>query len=205
MKNIEGVWRVQSAEIYSKLRSMSGGKLTQDQVNSGDKIIASLGLDVFAKLVGFTVVSGNLDISDNGYAIIRESEGLKLAAYKDTGDVWTIGYGTIKYPNGVSVKKGDVCTKSQAEAWLVNDCKWVDACLDKSVKVKLNQNQFDALASFVYNVGATAFNTSTLLVKLNAGDYTGAAGQLDRWVNDNGKKIQGLVNRRAKEKKLFLS
>lgn len=193
-----------SAEAFAKLRSMSGGKLTQQQVDAGDRVINSLGLDVFAQLIGLAAISGNMDISENGYSIIREFEGFKNKAYMDTGGVWTIGYGTIKYPNGDKVKQGDTCTTSQAEAWLKNDCKWVDACLDKYIKVSLSQNQFDALASFVYNIGETAFRTSTLLVKLNSDDYTGAANQLDRWVNDNGKKIQGLVNRRAKEKSLFL-
>lgn len=86
-----------------------------------------------------------------------------------------------------------------------NDCKWVDACLDKCVKVKVSQNQFDALASFVYNVGETAFVKSTMLVLLNQGNFTGAANQFDRWVFDNGKRIPGLVNRRSAEKKLFLA
>lgn len=193
-----------AAEIYSKLRAMSGGKLGQSQVDAGDLVIKNLGLDVFAQLVGVVPTLSNMDISESGYSIIREFEGFKDKAYKDTGGVWTIGYGTIKYPNGTPVKQGDTCTVSQAEAWLKHDCKWVDACLDKYAKVKLSQNQFDALASFVYNIGETAFRTSTLLVKLNSSDYVGAAGQLDRWVNDNGKRIQGLVNRRAKEKKLFL-
>lgn len=197
-----------SAEVFSMLRSISGGKLTPAQVSAGDLIIEKLGIEVFAKLIGYDLANiqnlVNLNISENGYAIIREFEGCSLSAYKDTGGVWTIGFGTIKYPNGVSVKSGDKITLLQAESYLKNDCKWVDACLDDFVKVQLNQNQFDALASFVYNVGASAFKSSTLLVKLNSGDYVAAANQLDRWVNDNGKKIQGLINRRAKEKKLFL-
>ncbi len=193
-----------SAEAFAKLRSMSGGKLTQHQVDAGDEIISRLGLSVFAKLIGMVSINGNMDISENGYSIIREFEGFRSSAYKDTGGVWTIGYGTIRYPNGDKVKQGDTCTTSQAESWLKNDCKWVDDCLDSSIKVDVNQNQFDALASFVYNIGESAFKSSTLLVKLNSGDYTVAASQLDRWVNDNGKKIKGLVNRRAKEKSLFL-
>lgn len=88
--------------------------------------------------------------------------------------------------------------------WLKNDCKWVDACLDKYVKVPTTQNQFDALASLVYNIGETAFVKSTLLNLLNQSAYQKAADQFDRWVFDNGKKIQGLVNRRKKEKESFL-
>lgn len=197
----------QIAQAYSWLRAMSGGKLTQDQVIAGDAVIALNGLPTFANLIGFkldSTATGLRDISENGYQIIREFEGFKANAYLDTGGVWTIGYGTIKYPNGIRVKKGDTCTQGQAETWLKNDCLWVDACLDKYIKVNVSQNQFDALSSFVYNVGESQFSKSTLLALLNQKNYAGTANQFDRWVYDNGKLIKGLANRRAKEKALFL-
>lgn len=198
----------QIAQAYSWLRAMSGGKLSQAQVDAGDHIIAMNGLPVLANLIGFkldsTAVTGQHDISEDGFSIIREYEGFRPQAYLDTGGVWTIGYGTIKYPNGARVKKGDTCTQGQAELWLKNDCQWVDACLDKYISVPVTQNQFDALASFVYNFGESQFRTSTLLVLLNQKNYTGAASQFDRWIFDNGKVFKGLVNRRAKEKAIFL-
>lgn len=197
----------QIAQAYSWLRGMSGGKLTLDQVQAGDEIIKCHGLETFSRLIGYTLsttVSGQWDISDNGYAVIRQFEGFEAKAYKDTGGVWTIGFGTIKYPNGVRVREGDTCTREQAETWLRSDSKWVDACLDKYVKVKVSQNQFDAMASFVYNIGESQFTKSTFLTLLNQGNFVGAAGQFDRWIFDNGKRIQGLVNRRAAEKALFL-
>lgn len=196
-------------QAYSWLRAMSGGKLDQKQVTSGDQVIATLGFTVFADLIGFsyttTGVTGQWDISKDGYDLIKSFEGLETSAYKDSAGIWTIGYGTIKYPNGTRVAGGDKITQAQAQSYLENDCKWVDACLDKHVKVKVSQKQFDALASFVYNVGETAFSTSTLLKKLNAGDFQGAGAQFDVWVNAGGKRVQGLVNRRAKEKALFLA
>ena len=202
------------AQAFSWLRAMSGGVLTEKQVVAGDQIIAQQGLDTFNDLIGFNLskpkvttnqpITGILDISAKGYDMIKFFEGLKLQAYLDTGGVWTIGYGTIKYPNGTRVNKGDTCTEPQALEWLINDSKWVDACLDKHIKVKLNQNQFDALASFVYNIGETAFVKSTMLSLINANKLNDAALQFDRWVNDNGKRIQGLVNRRSAEKKHFL-
>lgn len=199
----------QIAQAYSWLRAMSGGTLTQTQVTAGDAVIEKNGLTVFAQMIGFELpkskVTGQRDISDNGYALIRQSEGLRTTAYLDTGGVWTIGYGTIKYPNGQAVKKGDTCTQGQAELWLQNDCEWVDQCLDKYIKVNVTQNQFDALASFVYNVGETAFVKSTLLTLLNQSNFTAVANQFDRWVFDNGKRVQGLVNRRVAEKVLFLN
>ncbi len=197
----------QVAQAYSWLRALSGGKLSNAQVIAGDKVIAMHGLSVFADIIGFklnALVSGLRDISEKGFSIIREAESLELQAYLDTGGVWSIGYGTIKYPNGVRVKKGDVCTRGQAEIWLKNDCLWVDACLDKHVKVAVSQNQFDALASFVYNIGETAFIKSTMLTLINNSNYSSAASQFDRWIYDNGKEIKGLVNRRQKEKALFL-
>lgn len=195
------------AQAYTWLRAMSGGKLTQQQVTAGDAIIAQSGLELFAQLIGYSlqpVVTGLKDISENGYAIIRDFEGFRADAYLDTGGVWTIGFGTIRYPNGTKVKKGDKCTRGQAELWLMNDAKWVDACLDKYVTSKLNQNQFDALASFVYNVGETAFSKSTMLTLLNQSKFDLASSQFDRWIYDNGKVINGLVNRRTQEKQLFL-
>jgi lysozyme len=199
----------QIAQAYSWLRAMSGGKLTQDQVNAGDAIIATNGLNELAKLIGYSlpttpVVTGLRDISEHGFEIIREFEGFRTNAYLDTGGVWTIGYGTIKYPDGTKVKKGDTCTQGQAELWLKNDCQWVDACLDRYVKGSINQNQFDALASFIYNVGETAFVKSTMLTLINNGDLKAAALQFDRWVYDNGVKVGGLANRRVKEKELFI-
>lgn len=196
------------AQAFSWLRAMSNGTLTKEQVVSGDLVIEKLGFPVFASLIGYKyagVVSGQFDISEKGYDLIKTFEGLRLEAYLDTGGVWTIGYGTIKYPNGVRVKKGDKITEAQANEYLKSDSKWVDACLDKLVTAKITQGKFDALASFVYNIGESQFKSSTLLGKLNSGDVAGAANEFDRWVNDNGKRIQGLVNRRAKEKALFLS
>ncbi|MNN58264.1 Lysozyme RrrD [compost metagenome] len=84
------------------------------------------------------------------------------------------------------------------------DLKKFDVTVSKAVTVALNQNQFDALVSLAYNIGASAFSQSTLVKKLNANDIRGAADQFDVWVNAGGKRMQGLVNRRSKEKQLFL-
>lgn len=201
----------QIAQVFTWLRSLSpDGKLTQDQVNIGDEVIKSQGLDAFATLIGFKLkpaVSGLFDISDAGYSIIRTFEGFKEQAYLDTGGVWTIGFGTIRYPNGVKVKKGDRCTIAQASEWLMHDCGWVDGCLDRTIShdIKINQNQFDALASLVYNIGETNFTNSTLLRTLNRGDIIGAASHFESWVYVKGIKTKGLENRRLKEKALFLN
>lgn len=187
-------------------------RLSTEQVENANKIITILGIEVFANIIGFDLKGTEKEtnekdiISSKGYAIIKEFEGFRSKAYLDTGGVWTIGYGTIKYPNGIQVKKGDTCTEVQAEKWMQSDCAWVRKTLRTKIKSKkLNQNQYDALASFIYNVGETQFGTSTLLSLINRDNFQGAASQFGRWVNDNGKRIQGLVNRREAERKLFVS
>lgn len=145
-----------------------------------------------------------MNTSQTGVNLIKGFEGKRLVAYDDGVGVWTIGYGTIKYPNGIHVKKGDTCTDSQAETYLKNDLAKFESAINKLVKVPLNQNQFDALASFTYNLGETNLSKSTLLRKLNAKDYKGAADQFLVWNKAGGKVMNGLVRRREAERNLFL-
>jgi lysozyme len=133
--------------------------------------------------------------------LIKESEGLRLKAYLPTpNDVYTIGYGHTK-----TAEKGMVITLAGADALLLHDLAWVETAIDTYVQVPLNQNQYDALSSFIYNVGGTAFRKSTLLKKLNQNDYNGAANELLRWDKQKGKVLRGLTKRRQLEKDLFLS
>lgn len=155
------------------------------------------------ELVGVAV--DEMSLSLDGVNLICNFEGLKLSAYDDSTGVWTIGYGTTRYPNGQRVSEGDRCTLEQAKAYMQHDLKIFERAVNSAVKVPLKQNQFDALVSLAYNIGVGAFKNSTLLKKLNLGDYQEAANQFDVWVNAGGKRLQGLVNRRAIEKKLFLS
>lgn len=145
-------------------------------------------------------------ISPKGIALIREFEGLRLKAYKDSAGIPTIGYGTIRYPDGTRVKMGDTCTKEQAAAYQLHDLKWVIDAVDTMTTDELTQNQFDALCSFVYNVGATAYRDSTLRKKVNANPADRSIRQeFARWNKAGGKVIQGLVNRRQKEAALYFS
>ncbi|WP_347709332.1 lysozyme [Acinetobacter sp. NIPH1876] len=142
--------------------------------------------------------------SNVGLDLIASFEGTKLKAYDDGVGVWTIGIGTTVYPNGVKVKKGDSCTLDQAKTYFAHDLKRFEASVNNLVKVPLSQNQFDALVSLVYNIGSGNFASSTLLKKLNAKDYAGAADQFPRWNKGGGKVMKGLVRRRAAERVLFL-
>lgn len=146
-------------------------------------------------------------------SVVKSAEGFRAKAYLDTkkGRVPTIGYG-----HTAGVKMGDTCTQDRANAWLITDIAYAEGVVKKAVDVALSQGQFDALVSFVYNVGpgrkgfADGFvtlrngNPSSLLRLLNAGDAKGAADQFERWVYDEGVKLPGLVKRRLAEKTLFL-
>lgn len=155
-------------------------------------------------------------INAEGLALIKQWEAFIPYAYDDQdpakkrrkiqpGDVvrgkLTIGYGST----GPHVKPGATITEEQANALLMKDLDRFERAVDKLVKVPLNDNQFSALVSFAFNVGEGegGFATSTLLKRLNAGDYGAVPAQLMRWVNDDGKKLQGLVNRRAAEAGLW--
>jgi lysozyme len=97
-----------------------------------------------------------------------------------------------------------VINQAKAEEYLSQDVAWAEEAVRTKVKVKLTQNQFDALVSFVFNVGATNFSTSTLLKRLNEGRYQEAANELLRWVRQKGIVLRGLQNRRREERALFL-
>jgi len=135
--------------------------------------------------------------------------GPALKAYLCPAGVWTIGWGHTK-----GVKEGDTCTPEQADRWLDEDTDWAERAVNDLVEVPLNQNQFDALVSFVFNVGRgsghddphgpSGFMGSTLLRLLNMADYAGAANQFRRWDKSKGRVLNGLVLRRMDEKALFL-
>lgn len=136
----------------------------------------------------------------DGKSIVRKFEGCKLTAYLCPAGIPTIGYGHTH-----NVKLGDTCTQQQADEWLEDDFFYATSDVKAAVKVPLTDNQLDALASFVFNLGVRKLIQSTLLKKLNAKDYTGAANEFDKWVFAAGKKLNGLIARRAAEKALFLS
>lgn len=130
---------------------------------------------------------------------LKQWEGLRLAAYQDSGGVWTIGYGHT----GQDVYRGKTITAAEAESLLVADVARFERAVDGAVKVPLSDNQFGALVSLAFNIGEGAFARSTLVKKLNAGDYDAVPAQLARWVYAGGKRVQGLVNRRAAEAGLW--
>lgn len=140
--------------------------------------------------------------------MIKGFEGCRLTAYPDPGTggaPWTIGYGWTYPVDGKPIKLGMKIDQATADRLLKTGLVSYENDVLKLVKVKLSQNQFDALVSFVYNVGSRALSTSTLLKKLNAGDIKGAADEFLRWNKAGGKVLNGLTRRREAERALFLS
>lgn len=139
--------------------------------------------------------------SELGRKDICEYEGVRLKAYLDTGDVWTIGVGHT----GPDVYEGLCVKRSQVDQWLKDDVVEAEDAVNRWVTVPLTQGQFDALVSFTFNLGEGQLKKSTLLRKLNLKDYAGAANEFRRWVYDNGKIQPGLVKRRYGERARFES
>ena len=143
-------------------------------------------------------------ISDKVISLIKQFEGLRLTAYQDSVGVWTIGYGWTQPVDGKPIRPGMTIKEETAERLLRTGLVGYESDVSKLVKVKLTQGQFDALVSFAYNLGPRALSTSTLLQKLNAGDYAGAADEFPRWNKAGGKVLPGLTLRREAERALFL-
>ncbi|HBR6620580.1 lysozyme [Klebsiella pneumoniae] len=146
-----------------------------------------------------------MQISKCGIELIKRFEGLRLKAYQDSVGVWTIGYGWTQPVDGKKVGPGMQIDQATADRLLKCGVVQYEQGVNQLVKVKITQGQFDALVSFAYNLGLRSLSTSTLLQKLNDGNKQGAADQFGRWVNAGGKRLDGLVARRAAEREMFLS
>ena len=137
--------------------------------------------------------------SVEGLALIKKFEGLELEAYKCAAGVWTIGYGHTK-----DVQPGDVWSESHADHMLEVELEEFEGYINDNVTAPLSQNQFDALVSWVYNLGPANLKASTMLKVLNSGDYEGVPAQIKRWNKAGGKVLEGLIRRREAEALLFV-
>ena len=136
--------------------------------------------------------------SQEGICLIKKFEGCELEAYRCSADVLTIGYGHTQ-----GVNEGDSCTLDEAEELLVKDLEEFEFYVNDLVEQELNQNQFDALVAWTFNLGPTNLRNSTLLKKLNEGDFDDAPYQIRRWNKAAGQVLDGLVRRREAEARLF--
>jgi lysozyme len=136
-----------------------------------------------------------------GEALIKSFEKLRLVAYKPTPkDKWTIGWGHT----GPEVVEGLTCTEEEAERWFLTDTHWAVLGVIRSLDVAVLQNQFDALVSFTFNVGITGEAHSTLISHVNQYHWDAAADEFLKWDHQDGKVVEGLLNRRKAERTLFL-
>tara|TARA_X000001382_G_scaffold32213_1_gene21076 strand:- start:8833 stop:9258 length:426 start_codon:yes stop_codon:yes gene_type:complete len=138
--------------------------------------------------------------SNKSIELVKHFEGFESAAYLCPANVWTIGYGRTK-----NVREGDVITEIQAERDLLEELEEFGEQVLSVVDVELNQNEFDALTSWTYNLGVGNLRSSTLLKKLNAGDKNSVPSEMLRWNKANGKVLNGLTRRRQAEADLWIS
>ena len=141
-------------------------------------------------------IAAALTLSASALVGIALHEGYRDTAYIPVpGDVPTIGFGTTE-----GVKMGDRITPLKALARALSDVQKFEGALKQCVRVPLHQHEYDAFVSLAYNIGSGAFCGSTLVRKLNAGDYAGACAEIDRWTYAGGKRLPGLVKRREEER-----
>ena len=145
-------------------------------------------------------VRTNMHISAEGLSLIKKFEGCELKAYRCAANVLTIGYGTIK-----NVTEGMEITQEEAETLLQEEMHEYEGYINDMVKVPLEQHQFDAMVSWVFNLGSGNLSSSTLLKKLNNSEYDEVPAQIRRWNKAGGKVLDGLIRRREAEALMFMN
>lgn len=185
-----------------------------DLVNARKSLLAKYNSDLDAlnkeilRLSGGRYAPSHFHIGSKGLALIKESEGFFSKPYNDPVGYATVGYGHLIGYRGVTEadkKKWGTLTEKEATELLKKDLVSYENIVKKNITAHLNQNEFDALVSFVYNVGESGVNGSTLQKELNKNHRVNAANQLLRWNKAGGRELPGLTHRREAEKALFLS
>ena len=147
-----------------------------------------------------------MKLSDNGFNLLAELEGVVLRPYKDSVGIPTIGIGSTYYEDGTKVTMKDkAITKERAIQLAKNVVKSFEARVNKSILLPMTQNQFDAMVLLCYNIGESGFAKSSVVRYFNQGNLQKAADSFLLWNKAGGKVVKGLVNRRNKERDLFLS
>ena len=151
-------------------------------------------------------MKNQMKLSDNGFTLLGELEGIVLRPYKDSVGIPTIGIGSTYYEDGTKVKMTDkAITKERAIQLAKNVVKSFEEQVNKSILLPMTQNQFDAMVLLCYNIGKSGFARSSVVRNFNLGNIQKAADSFLLWNKAGGKVVQGLVNRRNKERSLFLS
>jgi lysozyme len=143
-------------------------------------------------------IGEKMQISEEGKNLIKKFEGCELEAYKCAAGVWTIGYGHIK-----TAVEGMKIDQATANELFDEEMGEYETYVNTAVTVPLSQNQFDALVSWVFNLGNGNLNASTMLKVINSGDHAGVPAQIKRWNKAGGKVLEGLIRRREAEALLY--
>lgn len=198
--------------IYDRLRELLGGTLPVAQFNAAKQLIDSDGSRAaFRIALGLNPDQTNdqtTSAKGRRFIINHEVPDGKpdLKAFMPTkNDRPTIGYGTTFKPDGTPIKMGDVITPDQAEAYFAHDLKKFEAYINEVVTIELTQNQFDALVSFIYNIGMSAFRQGSVDDKLNARNFDAALATWAQYNKQKGVVLKGLTKRRQDEIALFKS
>jgi GH24 family phage-related lysozyme (muramidase) len=145
-------------------------------------------------------------MTTTGLLLIQKSEGCSLVPYVCPGGVVTIGYGSTRDDNGYPITLDhQKVSQQEAEDYFNRDILIFSIWVKKLIKVAVSNNQFSALVSLAYNIGTGNLRASTLLRKLNRGDYEGCAGEFWKWRRSKGVILPGLVTRREMERRLFIT
>ena len=151
-------------------------------------------------------MENHMKLSDNGFRLLGELEGIVLRPYKDSVGIPTIGIGSTYYEDGTKVKMTDkAITKERAIQLAKNVVKSFEEQVNKSILLPMTQNQFDAMVLLCYNIGKSGFARSSVVRNFNLGNIQKAADSFLLWNEAGGRVVQGLVNRRKKERDLFLT
>ena len=151
-------------------------------------------------------MQNHMKLSDNGFNLLAELEGVVLKPYKDSVGIPTIGIGSTYYEDGTKVKMTDkAITKERAIQLAKNTVKSFEQQVNKSILLPMTQNQFDAMVLLCYNIGESGFARSSVVRNFNAGNLQKAADSFLLWNKAGGKVSKGLTNRRKKERELFLT
>ena len=198
--------------IFDKLRKMSGGKLTQSQVDAANAIATAVGDKPLASLLGVAVATANDDVmqlSDAGFELIAQFEGFRSAPYLDAVGVPTIGYGNTYYTDGRKVKMTDKpISKDEAKqlklAIINQDFAPAVRRAIQDVPIPVTQGMFDALVSLAYNIGVGGLSKSSVIRHLKAGNKEAAADAFLLWNKAGDRVLAGLTRRRQAERRVFL-
>jgi lysozyme len=143
-------------------------------------------------------MNNDLKTSQEGISLIKSFEGCELTAYRCSANVPTIGFG-----HTAGVSDGDTCTQEEAETMLAEDLVEFEDYVKNYVESELQQNEFDALVAWTYNLGPANLKESTMLKELNSGNFEEVPRQMKRWNRAGGEVLDGLIRRREAESRLF--